>query len=79
MAQQVSKSRFKPRALEYFRQVERSGEPLVITDNGQPVIKIVPYREAPVASRDALRGSVRRYRRPLDPVAYRAPYDMSVR
>lgn len=43
MEQMVSKSRFKPQALEYFRQVEKSGEPLIITDRGKPVLKVLPY------------------------------------
>jgi prevent-host-death family protein len=32
----ISKSQFKAKALELFRQVEATGEPLIITDNGQP-------------------------------------------
>ena len=46
----VSKSEFKARALEYFRRVERTGEPLIITDRGRPVLKIVPYLEDPEAA-----------------------------
>lgn len=69
MGQVVSKSRFKPRALEFFRRVEESGEELVITDHGRAVIRVVPYRERSVATaRQKLRGSVRRYERPLDPI-----------
>ncbi len=30
--------------LEVFREVEASGEEIVITDRGQPVLKIVPIR-----------------------------------
>ncbi len=45
MAETVSKSQFKPRSLEYFRRVEQTGENLVITDHGRPVLKIVPYEE----------------------------------
>ncbi|MDQ3264997.1 MAG: prevent-host-death protein [Myxococcota bacterium] len=30
--------------LEYFRQVEQSGEELIVTDNNRPVLKIVPIR-----------------------------------
>ena len=41
----VSKSRFKPAALQYFRRVEQKGEEIVITDRGRPVAKVVPYRE----------------------------------
>ena len=45
----VSKSKFKARALEYFRSVQRTGKLLIITDHGKPVVKIVPYREDPEA------------------------------
>jgi prevent-host-death family protein len=45
----VSKSQLKARALEYFREVERAGEELVLTDRGKPVLKIVPYRRDPAA------------------------------
>lgn len=65
----VSKSRFKARALEYFRQVERTGKELVITDDGTPVVKIVPYNHDPAEALKLLRGSVRRYVDPTEPVA----------
>ena len=38
----VSKSRLKARMLEYFRKVEESGEELVVTSHGKPVLKVVP-------------------------------------
>ncbi|MCX5961274.1 MAG: type II toxin-antitoxin system Phd/YefM family antitoxin [Cyanobacteria bacterium] len=50
---QVSKSRFKAQALELFRQVEASGEPLVVTDHGRPTLE--------------LRGSVLRFDDPFAP------------
>ncbi len=65
----VSKSRFKARALEYFRRVEQSGEALVITDHGKPVLRLVPYQGDPDAALRQLRGSVLSYERPEDPVA----------
>jgi antitoxin (DNA-binding transcriptional repressor) of toxin-antitoxin stability system len=40
----VSKSALKARMLEYFRQVEQTGEELVVLDNNRPVLKIVPFR-----------------------------------
>ena len=40
----VSKSALKARMLEYFRQVEQTGEELVVTDNNRPVLKVVPIR-----------------------------------
>ena len=48
MEQTVSKSKFKPQALKYFRRVEESGESLVITDRGKPVLKILPYSQQPL-------------------------------
>lgn len=68
MPESVSKSRFKAQALEFFRQVERTGRPLVITDRGQPVLKLVPYRDDPDAALRALRDTVVKYEAPTDPV-----------
>ncbi len=41
----VSKSALKARMLEFFREVERTGEPLVVTSDGVPVLKVVPFAE----------------------------------
>jgi prevent-host-death family protein len=41
---QVTKSLLKGKMLEYFRQVEETGEELVVTDNGRPVVKVVPIQ-----------------------------------
>ena len=41
----VSKSLLKARMLEYFRQVEQTGEELVVTSDGHPVLKVVPYAQ----------------------------------
>ena len=41
----VSKSTLKAKMLEYFREVEASGEELIVTSNGQPVLKVMPYRQ----------------------------------
>lgn len=68
MAKTVSKSQFKPKALAYLRDVEQSGEPLVITDHGRPVVRIEPYAPA-AATLERLRGCVVRYDRPTEPVA----------
>ena len=40
----VSKGVLKAKMLEYFRRVEESGEELIVTDNNQPVLRIVPIR-----------------------------------
>ena len=64
----VSKSRLKAKALEYFREVERTGEELILTDRGNPVLKIVPYRKDPEEARRMLKGSVVRYDDATEPV-----------
>ena len=64
----VSKSKFKAQALELFREVEHSGEPLVITDHGRPVLKLTPYCPDPEAALERLRHTVLEYRDPLEPV-----------
>lgn len=65
----LSKSRFKAKALEHLRDVERNGSEIVITDHGRPVVKVVPYREDPADALRSLRGSVRRFIDPIEPVA----------
>jgi prevent-host-death family protein len=47
MANLVSKSALKARMLEYLREVERTGEDLVVTSHGRPVLKIVALRLCP--------------------------------
>ncbi|WP_158904694.1 type II toxin-antitoxin system Phd/YefM family antitoxin [Burkholderia sp. L27(2015)] len=66
---QVSKSEFKARALEFFRQVEASGESVIVTDHGKPALEVRPYRGIERNPLDVLRGSVVRYDNPTDPVA----------
>jgi antitoxin (DNA-binding transcriptional repressor) of toxin-antitoxin stability system len=68
MAASVSKSQFKAKALEFFRQVEASGEPIVITDNGRPTLEIRRYQEPSRDPFEVLRGSVLRYDDPTEPV-----------
>ena len=68
MADSVSKSRFKARALEYFRQVQKTGKGLVITDRGRPVLRVVPYNQDPSDILKDLRNTVLRYDRPTEPV-----------
>jgi prevent-host-death family protein len=68
MPTSVSKSSFKAKALEYFRQVERTGKPIIITDHGTPVLKIAPYRDDPEDSLKLLRETVVKYTAPTKPV-----------
>lgn len=65
----VSKAHFKAKALEYFREVERSGTSIIVTDHGQPAIEVRPYRGIEKNPLAILKGSVRKYRGPTQPVA----------
>ena len=67
----VSKSSFKAQTLKLFRQVERTGEPITITDRGKPVLQLVPYRVDREGAVRMLRKSVAKYRAPTKPVADR--------
>jgi len=69
MSVQVSKSQFKAKALEFFRQVELTGESVVVTDHGQPKLEVRPYQPRIRNPLDVLRGSVLRYDKPTAPVA----------
>lgn len=48
--ERVSKSVLKAKMLEYFRRVEETHEELIVTDNNEPVIRIVPIRKRRPAS-----------------------------
>lgn len=64
----VSKAHFKAKALEYLREVERSGKPIIVTDRSQPVIEVRPYRGVERNPLAILKGSVRKYQKPTEPV-----------
>jgi antitoxin (DNA-binding transcriptional repressor) of toxin-antitoxin stability system len=68
MTKTVSKSRFKARALEYFRDIEHTGEEVIITDKGKPVLKISLLVEEPDEILKSLRNSVLSYEDPTEPV-----------
>jgi antitoxin (DNA-binding transcriptional repressor) of toxin-antitoxin stability system len=63
----VSKSEFKAKTLEFFRQVEASGQSIIVTDHGKPALEVRPYRgeRDPL---DVLRGSVVRYESSTEPI-----------
>lgn len=68
MTETVSKSRFKPRALEYFRKVQRTGRELIITERGRPLVKIVPFSVDVDEALRSLRMTVLSYQHPTEPV-----------
>lgn len=41
----ISKSKLKAHMLEVFREIEKNGEELIVTDNNNPVLKIQPIKK----------------------------------
>ncbi len=44
MSTTVSKSKLKTHMLRIFREIEQSGEDLIVTDHGKPVLLVTPLR-----------------------------------
>jgi prevent-host-death family protein len=65
----IPKSEFKPKAFEYFRTVETTGEEIIITDHGRPVAKISKYADNDDEILKSLRGRVAKYENPEEPAA----------
>lgn len=65
----MTKSQFKARALEYFRQVETSGHAVVVTDRGKPTVEIRRFRSDHRSALERLKGSVVEFKEPTEPVA----------
>jgi hypothetical protein len=68
MTNHISKSQFKAKALEFFRRVEATGIPLVVTDNGEPRLEIRRYQPPNQDPLARLRGTVLHYQHPTEPV-----------
>jgi len=66
-SEQVSKSEFKAKALEYFRKVESSGQSLVVTDHGKPSIEVRRYQPTERSPLVLLKGTVTEYVDPMEP------------
>ena len=43
--QTISKSKLKTNMLQIFRQIETSGEELIVTHHNKPVLRIVPIHQ----------------------------------
>lgn len=66
--QTVSKSQFKAQALEFLRTVEEKKQPLIITHNKKPVVKVLPFKEEdPEDVLKSLRGTLKYYKDPFEP------------
>ncbi len=69
MQTQVSKSAIKAKALEFFRQIETTGEPIIITDHGEAKLEIRKYQAPTNNALAALKGSVLQYHSPFESVS----------
>ena len=67
-SEQVSKSEFKARALEFLRKVESSGQSLIVTDHGKPSIEVRRYQATERSPMALLKGTVTHYIDPMEPV-----------
>ena len=45
MVETISKSKLKAKMLAIFRELEASGNELIVTDRDRPVLKIVPIKQ----------------------------------
>ena len=54
----ISKGNLKAKMLEHFREVERTGEPLVVTDHGRAVLEV-----RPIQRRSTIQDVLAEYRR----------------
>jgi hypothetical protein len=68
METEVSKSKFKAKALEIFRRVELTGRPVVITDRGNPSLILKKYVAPTETPLQRLKDSIVRYDDPMAPV-----------
>ena len=68
METQVSKSNFKAHALEIMRNIEASGDDVIITAHGKPCLVIKKYNSNKTSPIDLLRSSVIEFSSPTDPV-----------
>jgi antitoxin (DNA-binding transcriptional repressor) of toxin-antitoxin stability system len=64
----VSKSRFKAKALELLRQVEATGEVVIVTNKGRPTVEVRRYKADKRSPLERLRGSVIELADPFEPV-----------
>ncbi len=55
----VSKGNLKAKMLEFFREVERTGESLIVTDHGREVLEVRPVGKRKIMTADEL---LQRYR-----------------
>ena len=66
---EMSKTEFKAHALEVFRSIEKTGEPIIITDHGKPKIEIRKVSDDMTDPLLALKNTVLNYVSPTKPIS----------
>ncbi len=59
MERRMKASEFKARCLKLMNEVQETGEEIVITKNGAPVARLVPFRPKPDHVLGCLEGSIK--------------------
>lgn len=54
----IKASEFKAKCLKLMDEVSSTGEPVVITKNGVPVVRVVPVRSKPKTLLGAMKGTI---------------------
>lgn len=54
----VKASEFKAKCLQLMDEVAETGDPIIITKNGKPISRLVPFRTKPETLYGALKGSI---------------------
>ena len=65
----ISKTEFKAHALEVLRDIEKSGQPRIITDRGRPTLEIRKLRQHKIPALELLKGTVVKYKSATEPVS----------
>jgi prevent-host-death family protein len=58
MTRHIKASEFKAKCLALMDEVARTGNPVVITKNGKPVVELVPHRSAKRNLKGCSKGSL---------------------
>jgi len=69
MMETISKSELKAHALKVFRDIEKSGRSIIVTDRGTPTFEIRKLRRQKQSPRQLLKGTVIKFDKATEPVS----------
>jgi len=68
MPRTMSAAEFKTKCLQAMEQVAATGEPIIVTKRGKPVVQLAPVAKKPKSLRGFLRGSVKSGKDIISPI-----------